>query len=108
MAIPGYQELMLPIVRIASDGREHTVTETMDGLAAQMGISEADRDELLPSGTQTRFYNRVTWAITYLSKSLMIEKSGRGRFRIAARGLGVTDHKAYRIKRIGSDYLETQ
>jgi restriction system protein len=43
----------------------------------------------LPSGTQTRFYNRVTWALTYLSKSLLTQKTGRGRFKIAPRGIDV-------------------
>jgi restriction system protein len=89
MAVPGYQEFMLPLVRIASDGKDHTVHEAMDTLAQQMKISPADRDALLPSGTQTRFYNRVTWAITYLSKSLLIVKTGRGRFKIGNRGLDI-------------------
>jgi restriction system protein len=89
MPVPGYQNFMLPLVRIASDGKDHTVHEAMDTLAQQMKISPADRDALLPSGTQTRFYNRVTWAITYLSKSLLILKSGRGRFTIGARGLDI-------------------
>src|SRR5688572_1178569 len=86
MAVPGYQEFMLPLLKIASDGRDHTVAEAMDLLAQQFQISREDRDELLPSGTQTRLYNRVTWALTYLSKSLLLEKTGRGRFRIAPRG----------------------
>ncbi len=67
MAIPGYQDFMLPILRVASNGEANSVTDTMNQLAKRMGIGEADRDELLPSGTQTRFYNPVTWAITYLS-----------------------------------------
>jgi restriction system protein len=63
MPVPGYQEFMLPLLRIASDGKEHSVSEAMATLADQMKISEEDRDSLLPSGTMTRFYNRVTWAI---------------------------------------------
>jgi restriction system protein len=93
MAIPGYQEFMLPVLRIAGDGKEHAVTQVMTTLTEQMKISEADRDELLPSGTQTRLYNRVTWALTYLSKSLLLEKTGRGRFRIAPRGAEVLKTK---------------
>ncbi len=69
MPVPGYQEFMLPLLKIASDGQEHTVAEAMETLARQMSIPDADRDILLPSGTQTRFYNRVTWALTYLNKS---------------------------------------
>jgi restriction system protein len=97
MSVPGYQEFMLPLLRIASDGQEHTVTEAMDTIAQQMGISDRDRDEPLPSGTQTRFYNRVTWALTYLSKSLLLEKVGRGRFRITSRGSEVIGREPRRV-----------
>jgi restriction system protein len=86
MAVPGYQEFMLPLLRIAGSGPEHSIREAMDTLAVQMGISPEDRELMLPSGTQTRYYNRVTWAVTYLTKSALLEKIGRGRFRITARG----------------------
>lgn len=89
MAVPGYQDFMLPLLRLASDGQEHTVTQAMETLARDMRISDTDQATMLPSGTQTRFYNRVTWAITYLSKSLLLQKVGRGRFRIAPRGVEV-------------------
>lgn len=97
MAIPGYQDFMSPLLKIAADGEEHTVADAMDTLAEQVQLSESDRDELLPSGTQTRFYNRVTWALTYLSKSLLIQKTGRGRFRIADRGRTVLARVPARI-----------
>ncbi len=97
MAVPGYQEFMLPLLRIASDGKEHSVTEAMATLAEQMRISDEDRDALLPSGTMTRYYNRVTWAVVYLSKSLLIEKTGRGRFKIAPRGVNVLQQNPLRI-----------
>jgi restriction system protein len=97
MPIPGYQDFMLPLLRIAADGQEHTVTEAMDVLARQMNINQVDRDVLLPSGTQTRFYNRVTWALTYLTKSLLLEKPARGRFRIAPRGQAVLTKNPLRI-----------
>ncbi|MGQ0626770.1 MAG: restriction endonuclease [Phycisphaerales bacterium] len=87
MAIPGYQEFMLPLLKFAADEQEHTISDALETLATQMGISEAEQDLMLPSGTQTRFYNRVTWAVTYLTKSLLLEKAGRGKFKIASRGL---------------------
>jgi restriction system protein len=86
MAIPGYQDFMLPLLKLAANGQERTIADAMMELAKQMGISEAEQDLMLPSGTQTRFYNRVTWAVTYLTKSLLLEKAGRGKFKIAPRG----------------------
>jgi len=93
MAIPGYQEFMLPLVKLASDGAEHKITDAIDALADQFDVSEQDREILLPSGTQTRLYNRVTWALTYLTKSLLLEKTSRGRFKLAPRGAEVLNKK---------------
>jgi len=97
MAIPGYQEFMLPLLKLTGDGQEHTVAEMLDTVAKQMGVSEEEREIMLPSGTQTRLYNRITWATTYLSKSLLIEKVRRGRVKIASRGLEVLRKNPPRI-----------
>ncbi len=97
MAVPGYQDFMLPLVKLASTGQEHKVTDAIDALADQLGVSDLDREIMLPSGTQTRLYNRVTWALTYLTKSLLLEKTGRGRFRIAPRGVDVLKKNPPRI-----------
>jgi len=88
---------MLPLVRLAADGKEHKITDAIDTLAAQFKISEEDQELMLPSGTQPRLYNRVTWALTYLTKSLLLDKSGRGRFKIASRGTEVLKKSPTRI-----------
>lgn len=100
MAIPGYQEFMLPLLKLAADGREHSIAEALQVLAAEMGISREDQEDLLPSGTQTRYYNRVTWAATYLTKSELLKKAGRGRFRITQRGVGVLNQGLHRIDNV--------
>ncbi len=89
MAIPGYQEFLLPLVKLAADGQEHKINDAIDVLADEFGVSEQEREIMLPSGTQTRLYNRATWALTYLTKSLLLTKSGRGKFKMAPRGLEV-------------------
>ncbi|MCX5660968.1 MAG: restriction endonuclease [Planctomycetota bacterium] len=89
MPLPSYQYFMLPILRLASDGQEHSVRDSASALAIQLKISQQDLDEVLPSGGQSRYYNRFTWALTYLYKSMLVEKTGRGRFRIAPRGIDV-------------------
>lgn len=103
MAIPGYQDFMLPLLKYASDGQEHTIADALDALAQEMSIAEAEQDLMLPSGTQTRFYNRVTWAVTYLTKSLLLEKAGRGKFKIAQRGLDTLKSSP---PRVDNRYLE--
>jgi restriction endonuclease Mrr len=66
VAIPDYQSLMLPVLKLAGDGREHRMSDVVDTLATQLNLTESEREELLPSGKQPVFNNRVHWAKTYL------------------------------------------
>lgn len=86
MAIPDYQSIMLPLLRLASDGSEHTLREAVEELAEQFKLTEEERKELLPSGAQFTFANRVGWARTYMNKAALLESTRRGYFRITPRG----------------------
>lgn len=97
MSVPGYQDFMLPLVRLASNGQELRITDAIEKLADEFHLSEEDRTRILPSGTQTQLYNRVTWAVTYLTKSQILEKPARGRFKITPRGLEVLKQNPGRI-----------
>ena len=97
LAIPDFQSLMLPLLKIASDGDEHSLSEVIEKLAVDYSLTEEDRKELLPSGLQARFDNRVGWARTYLTKSGLLEKVERGSFRITERGLQVLEEKPVHI-----------
>ncbi len=89
MAIPDYQSVMLPLLRLASDGHEHTLREAVETLADQFKLTEGERKELLPSGSQFTFANRVGWARTYMNKAALLEATRRGYFRITPRGRSV-------------------
>jgi restriction system protein len=68
------------------DGEEHTLREAIERIARDMKLNAEDARELLPSGRQAKFDNRVGWARTYLKKAVLLESTGRGKFRITARG----------------------
>jgi len=89
MAIPDYQTIMLPLLKFAGDQKEHSLREAIDALADQFRLTETERKELLPSGQQTVFDNRVGWARTYMKKACLLETPRRGHFRITNRGLKV-------------------
>ena len=97
MAIPDFQSLMLPLLRMAGDGREHSVSEARDALAAEFTLSDADREELLPSGRQSKFANRVAWARSYLQQAGLLLAPRRGHFQISERGRGVLQAPPSRI-----------
>lgn len=79
MSIPDYQALMLPVLRIAAAG-ETRVPAAADAIADQLGLSEAERAELLPSGRQRVLQNRIHWAKFYMGKAGLIDSPARGRF----------------------------
>jgi len=89
MAVPDYQSLMLPLLKIAADRNEHNLSEAIELLTQQLKLSEQDQKELLPSGKQRKFDNRVHWARTYLVKALILTNTGRGRFCITDRGIEI-------------------
>jgi restriction system protein len=87
MAIPDYQSVMLPLLRLAEDAQEHSAREAVEKPADHFGLSEDERKELLPSGAQATFDNRVGWARTYMKKAELRESPRRGYFKITHRGM---------------------
>jgi restriction system protein len=89
MAIPDYQTIMLPLLRFASDGADHRISDATEHLAQKFHLSTDEKSELLPSGKQSVFSNRTHWAKTYLSQAGLLEVPRRAHFRITARGRDV-------------------
>jgi restriction system protein len=85
MPIPDYQSLMLPVL-VASAKGEVRIGSAVEELADQLGLNPQERSDLLPSGKQTVFSNRVHWAKSYLSKARLVELLRRGYFRITPGG----------------------
>lgn len=82
MSIPKYHEFMLPILKELSDGKEKSISVLKSLMAKEFSLSETELKELLPSGNQPVFDNRIGWARTYLKKAMLIESPKRGIFRI--------------------------
>lgn len=86
MAIPDFQSIMLPLLRFCADSREHTNREAIETLAQEFRLTEEERKQLLPSGQQCVFENRVAWARAHMKMAGLIENTSRGIFRITNRG----------------------
>lgn len=84
--IPDYQSIMLPLLRYISDNKEHKMRVVTDELAKQLGVTEEEKKELLPSGAAPVFYNRTAWAKTYLKKAGLIDSPKQGVVLITQRG----------------------
>lgn len=79
MAIPDYQTLMLPVLQVAAQG-ETRIPIASEKIADQFGLTEDEREELLPSGKQMLLHNRLHWAKFYMAKAGLIDSPSRGVF----------------------------
>ncbi len=95
--IPDYQSIMLPLLEITGDKKEHTLQEVRDSLAKYFNLTEEERSKLLSKSKQQIFNNRVGWTRTYLKKAGLLEYSGVGSFIITGQGLKVLQEKPSKI-----------
>lgn len=89
MAIPDFQTLMLPFLKLCADGQEHHIQKIIKKLSDEFNLTEEERKRLLPSGNQPVINNRVGWARTYLKKAGLLESYRIGYLKITQRGLDV-------------------
>jgi restriction system protein len=97
VAIPDFQTVMLPLVETLADGQERTMRELTDLLADRFKLTEQERQEVLPSGQQSIFSNRVAWAKSHLKYAGLLENPARGRVRISEMGRKVLADKPQAI-----------
>jgi restriction system protein len=119
--IPDFQSIMLPMLRLLDDGSEQQLSAVREQLATEFGLTDEEQEELLPSGRQTVFSNRVAWASVHLDKAGLLEKPQRGWMRVTDRdktvlesnpvSIGMKDlekYESYREFRAGSGKKKTK
>ena len=103
MPIPDYQTIMLPLLKAMADGRDRSVQDLSRDLVGVFRLTEVEQGQLLPSGRQPVFQNRVGWANTYLKKAGLVASPKRGRVKITDAGMALlAEHPA----RIDARFLE--
>lgn len=95
--IPDYQTLMLPLLKLVADKREHKYRDLIEKLAIEFDVTEDERKELLASGNQAIFDNRVGWAKTYLKKAGLLDSPKRATFVITNIGLETLKQNPNRV-----------
>lgn len=95
--IPDFQTLMLPVLKEVSDGQEHKICDVVNSLAKKFSLGDEELTIMISSGTQSVFYNRISWAKTHLKKARLIESETKGTIKITERGKQVLQEKPTRI-----------
>ncbi|MCL2015091.1 MAG: restriction endonuclease [Defluviitaleaceae bacterium] len=87
MAMPNFQEIMLPVLKFLSNGETHSFRKVLEHVEIFFALTEQDKQSRVPSGLQRTIYNRTSWAVTYLRKANLIVTHGkRGNYKITAEG----------------------
>lgn len=86
MAVPGFQEIFLPFLQFLSDGETKHMREVQLHITDHFQLSDADRNDMIPSGQSSRLANRTGWGRTHLNKAGLIEQVTRGNYRITEEG----------------------
>ena len=116
MAIPDFQSIMRPLLEHMADGMVKNNRQTIDALGRHFQLTDEELNQLLPSGQQSVFTNRIAWAKAHLKKAELLESPNRGQYKITRRGLdavGQNDQiinlkylrqfEAYRVASNGAD-----
>lgn len=86
MAVPDFQSLMLPVLRALEDGEDTVVRKVRERVASAESLTDEDLGEMLPSGRQRTFENRVGWGLSYLLRATLVERVQRGVYRVTNEG----------------------
>ncbi len=89
MAVPKYDWWYLPLLRLLSDEQAWRMSDVYDALAKEAGLTDADLGEMLPSGTDHTYRNRIAWARTFLKKAGLVQSPKWGMVSITERGKSV-------------------
>ena len=97
MAIPDFQTLMRPVLVAVDGGQPKSAAQIRDIVAPALGVSDEDRQVMLPSGNEPTFTNRVKWAVKHLTEAGLILRPERGRFVLSERGKKVLQDHPERV-----------
>ncbi len=89
MAIPDFQTIMMPFLKLISNGSSYHLREVAEGLAAEFGLTETERKEIYAKSRQPVFNNRVAWAKSYLQKYSLLTCPQRAHVVISQDGINL-------------------
>ncbi|WP_311260495.1 restriction endonuclease [Microbacterium sp. WCS2018Hpa-9] len=84
--MPNWEGFMIPTLRVLSDGIVRHWREFQPLVAEQAGLTEEQRKEMLPSGNQLKFENRIGWAVSFLTNVGALSRPTRGHYTITDAG----------------------
>jgi restriction system protein len=114
MTVPTYDQFIEPLLRfLAANPDGVGARQAHDHAAAVLGLTSADREELLPSGSQPIYKNRAGWAHDRLKRAGFSTSPRRGFWKITGSGKVFVDQhieplKPELIQQLAMGYLSVK
>lgn len=87
MPIPKHDEIRIPALKMLKEKGTLKLKDFVELLAAAFKLSEEELSEMYPSGNGRIFYDRVTWALSYLHMAALVDRPNRGYYQINDSGI---------------------
>ena len=97
MSVPDFQSLMLPTLKALADGSEAPVKDIDARVRDSENLTSKEVEEMQPSGRQTVFVSRIRWALTYMGRAGLLERTRRGVYRLMPEGSSLLSESPSRI-----------
>lgn len=91
MTIPRYDEIQHPLLRHLADGAVRKKSDLEPPMAAHFALTDAERAHEYESKNGAVFYDRVSWALSYLCLSGMLSRPKRAHYQITDLGRRYVD-----------------
>ncbi len=103
MTVPTYDQFIEPLLRyLAAHADGAAIADIYEALANEMNLTPEDRAEMLPSGAQAVYKNRIGWAHDRLKRVELSSSPRRGFWKVTAEGVSFAANN----KTISDDELE--
>lgn len=86
MAIPKHDEIRLRALDLLTKHPILKLKDFIEPLAEDFNLSEEEVTRMYPSGNGHIFYDRVSWALSYLNMAGLVDKPKRGQYQINPQG----------------------
>lgn len=87
MAIPKHDEIRVPAMELLLKNSEMKLRDFIEPLSKYFKLSEQEINEMYPSGNGHIFYDRISWALSYLNMGGLLDKPKRGIYKINQMGI---------------------
>ncbi|MFC3336521.1 restriction endonuclease [Flavobacterium palustre] len=89
MAIPKHDEIRIPAMQLLLKNETMRLRDFVEPLSKYFNLSEQEINEIYPSGNGYIFYDRISWALSYLNMGGLLDKPKRGIYKINQIGINL-------------------